>query len=283
MQEPQDRVETQEQHRLRLFPGGWVSQPRFAEFEIGAAVFVPGKRIENPRRLGEAVFVDRLRRIAGDAREAAQEPAVLKGRAAVYRQSRGKILAGKVFEVHEDKPRGVPELVREIPARLEPLRERGPTGQGEILRALRPLRAEGLLALRALDLWQHPVLHGLLDPRLAMRALEFDRHPHVLRLGGHAHHPKPQGVGTERVDHVERVDAVALALAHRLAVAVEDFRVDGDICEGNLPCIKKPHDHHPRDPERDDVTAGDERGRGIEAVELRRLRRPAERGVRPER
>ena len=59
--------------------------------------------------------------------------------------------------------------------------------------------------------------------------------------------------------------------------------MDGDICEGNLPCIKKPHDHHPRDPERDDVTAGDERGRGIEAVELRRLRRPAERGVRPER
>ena len=126
-------------------------------------------------------------------------------------------------------------------------------------------------------------MHRLLDPRGARRALKLHRHPHVLRLGRHAHHAKPQRVGAEGLDHVERIDAVALALAHRLAVAVENLGMDGDVAKRNLPRIKKPHDHHPRDPERDDVTAGDERGGGIEAVELRRLCRPAERGVRPER
>ena len=64
-----------------------------------------------------------------------------------------------------------------------------------------------------------------------MRALELDRHPHVLRLGRQIGQPEPQGVGPELLDHVDRIDPVALRFRHPLAVAVENLRMDEDLVE----------------------------------------------------
>ena len=67
-----------------------------------------------------------------------------------------------------------------------------------------------------------------------MRALELDRQPHVLRLGREVREAEPQRVGPELLDHVERIDAVALRLRHRLAVAVENLGRDVD-ARGTAP------------------------------------------------
>ena len=278
VQEPEDRVEAEEEHRLGLRPCGGIGEPGLAEFEIRAAKLVPGEGVEDAGRLGEAIFVDRLRCIAGDARQPAGQPAIFERCGA--RAERPRLEA---FEIHEHEAGGVPELVGEIPARLEPLGEGRPARQGQVVRLRRPLRPKCPFALGALDARKHPVLHGLLDPGLAVGALKLDRHPHVLRLGGHAHHAESQRVGPEGLDHVHRIDAVSLALAHRLAVAVENLGVDRDVAKRNLSGVEDSHDHHPGDPQRDDVAARDERARGIEARELGRGGGPAERGVRPER
>ena len=59
--------------------------------------------------------------------------------------------------------------------------------------------------------------------------------------------------------------------------------MDVDVAERDLAAEVQAHHHHPRDPEEDDVEAGDEHVGRIEALELRRLVRPAERRERPQR
>ena len=113
----------------------------------------------------------------------------------------------------------------------------------------------------------------------AMRALEFDRHPHVLRFGREVREAEAQGVGAELFDHVERVDAVALRLRHRFAVAVEDLGRDVDLVERHFAHVVQAREHHPGDPQRDDVARRDQRAGGIELREFGRLLGPAQRGV----
>ena len=72
-------------------------------------------------------------------------------------------------------------------------------------------------------------------------------------------------------------------LAHRLAEAVEDLRVDVDVAERHLAHVVQARDHHARHPERDDVAAGHQHAGRVVVRQLRRLLRPAERRVRPER
>ena len=71
----------------------------------------------------------------------------------------------------------------------------------------------------------------LLDQRLAVRTLELDRHADVLRFGGQIGQAEAQRIGAELLDHVDRIDAVALRLRHSLAVAVEDLRMDEHVVE----------------------------------------------------
>ena len=108
----------------------------------------------------------------------------------------------------------------------------------------------------ALDARQHAVLFRLVDQLAAMRALELDRHPHVLRFGGQIGQSEPQGVGPELVHHVDRIDAVPLRFRHTLAVSVEDFRMDEDLVERDFADVVQAHQHHPRDPKANDVAAG---------------------------
>ena len=110
-----------------------------------------------------------------------------------------------------------------------------------------------------------------------MRAFELDRHAHVLRLGRQIGQAEPQGVGPELLDHVDRVDAVALRFRHPLAVAVEDFGMDEHVVERHLAHVVQPGQHHPRDPQRDDVAAGDQHVGRIVVFQLR-ASAPASRG-----
>ena len=61
----------------------------------------------------------------------------------------------------------------------------------------------------------------------------FTGMPHILRFGGHGGQREPQGIGTVGVDDIHRIDAVALGLAHPLALAVEDGGVDGHVWNGS--------------------------------------------------
>ena len=58
------------------------------------------------------------------------------------------------------------------------------------------------------------------------------------------------------IDHIERVDDVAQALAHLAALPVAYEPVEIHLLEGDLPCVEPRHQYHARDPEKEDVVAG---------------------------
>jgi hypothetical protein len=85
------------------------------------------------------------------------------------------------------------------------------------------------------------------------------------------------------VDHVERVDHVALGLRHLVAVLVGDDRRQVDRAERHLAHEVQAHHHHPGDPEEDDVGAGDQDRVRIEARQVAALVGPAQGRERPQR
>ena len=105
----------------------------------------------------------------------------------------------------------------------------------------------------------------------------------VASLGGERRQSHAQRVGSVLVDHVQRVDDVALGLAHLLSVFVADQGVDVDVLEGHLVHELEPHHDHPGHPEEDDVEPRDHQRGRVEVFELRGIVRPAHRGEGPER
>ena len=91
-----------------------------------------------------------------------------------------------------------------------------------------------------------------------MRTFELHRHPHVLRFGAQICQAIPQRVRPEFFDHVDRIDAVPLRLRHRFAIAIQDLGMNEDLAERHVPHVVQPGEHHPRDPQGDDVAAGDQ-------------------------
>ena len=83
-------------------------------------------------------------------------------------------------------------------------------------------------------------------------------HP-CLQLADHVAHR----IGSVALDDIDRVDPVALGLAHALALAIENRRVNKDVGEGKIADIVEPHERHAGNPEGDDVSAGNEAGAGI--------------------
>ena len=96
-----------------------------------------------------------------------------------------------------------------------------------------------------------------------------------------------QRLERDAVDQVHRVDDVALGLRHLLAVVIAHDAVDVDVAERHPAGEVGRHHDHPRDPEEDDLVAGDQhRGREIELVGFPVVAfglGPAERGVADER
>ena len=169
--------------------------------------------------------------------------------------------------VHLGEARGVPELGGEVAVALHhlereldvaPLRRHG--GQREAQRVGAVGRDAGgvVLARVAGDavgvLLVHQPVDALLD----------------------------QPVEVDAVDDVQGVHDVALGLGHLLPALVADEGVDVDVAERDLLHEVEPHHQHARDPEEDDVEAGDEHAGRIEPLHLLGLVGPAERGERPQ-
>ena len=92
-----------------------------------------------------------------------------------------------------------------------------------------------------------------------------------------------QRVAAIAVDQFQRVDDVAARFRHLLAALVAHQRVDVDGAERHLAHEMQPHHHHPGDPEKDDVEAGDQHVARIIAGELRGRLGPAQGRERPQR
>ena len=152
-------------------------------------------------------------------------------------------LAGRVaLHVHEQEAAGVPDL-----------------GHKRL----------GLLGTRAVD----KLLGLLVDVRV-----ELD----VLVVSAQREQVEAHGVGAVHADEVHGVNAVALGLGHAAAVLGKNRRVDDDVLKRYLVQeVQRAHDHA-GDPQRDDVARGDERGRGVMALEQLGLLRPALRGEGPQ-
>ena len=152
-------------------------------------------------------------------------------------------LAGRVaLHVHEQEAAGVPDLGH---------------------------KALGLVGTRAVD----ELLGLLVDVRVKLD---------VLVVGAQREQVEAHGVGAVHANEVHGIDTVALGLGHAAAVLGQDRRVYDDVLKWHLVQeIQRTHDHT-GDPQRDDVACGDERRRGVMALEQLRLLRPALRGEGPQ-
>ena len=66
-----------------------------------------------------------------------------------------------------------------------------------------------------------------------------------------------QSIQSDTVDHVQRVEHIALGFGHFLAVIIAHQTMHIDFLEGHLVGELQCHHDHPRHPEEDDVEAGD--------------------------
>ena len=92
-----------------------------------------------------------------------------------------------------------------------------------------------------------------------------------------------QRVGAVSVDHFERIDAVAQRFGHLAALRVAHEAVDEHVLERRLAHDFDAGEDHSRDPEENNVVAGDERARRVELFQIVRIFRPAQGRERPQR
>ena len=161
---------------------------------------------------------------------------------------------------------------------------RGLFGAGEDPAVFRVRARRGRLAAGGLEGAEHepgyvPQLVGEvaggLEPALAQAGVVAGR-----RAGCDS---EPEGVGAVVADGFERVDDVALGLAHLHAVLVPHQTGEVDGVERHVVHVFEAHHHHAGDPEEQDVVGSLEHGAGVEVGEVLGLLRPAQRGVRPQR
>ena len=99
----------------------------------------------------------------------------------------------------------------------------------------------------------------------------------LLRFEAHlAQDPEAEAVGTVFLDQVHRVDGVAEALAHLAPLQIEDQRRDEHGRERDPAYDVQSHHHHARDPQEDDLAAGDHDLIGIPRLEFGRVVGPTE-------
>ena len=277
VQQPQQYIQRVSQDALSRGALRFVLKAVLQHLDIEAAELVPGEIVQAARGIRVVVTLQGLGHLLSYRRQAAEDPTVLDRQIGV-----GHRAARVPVQIDQGEPRGVPQFVAEIASHFEPFADRRAPRQCPVGFAARPLGREIASALGARDARQLAILLRLLDQRLAMRALELDGQPDVLVFGGQMGHAEPQGVGAEFVDHIQRIDAVPLALGHGLAIPVQDLRMDEHIPERNLAHVVQSHQHHARHPQRDDVPAGDQHAGRIKEIQLGRLIRPAHRRMRPQ-
>ena len=104
---------------------------------------------------------------------------------------------------------------------------------------------------------------GQIDQRIGIRRQSLDRQPDILRAGLHLTQHVTHGVAAIALDDIDRIDAVALGLAHPLALAIKNRGVDEDIGKWDIAQVIQPQDDHPGDPQGDDIAPGHQTAAGI--------------------
>ena len=114
-----------------------------------------------------------------------------------------------------------------------------------------------------------------------MGTLIAHRQLDVLGLARERRNRKPNGIRPVPIDQVLRIATVPLRLTHRLPEAVEDFRMHMHVRERDhvlrrhlsalnarrVLHVVEPREHHPGNPQRDDVPRRDQHAAGVEVVE----------------
>ena len=118
---------------------------------------------------------------------------------------------------------------------------------------------------------------------VAGRLYALVRETHIVSGAVAGREGEAQRIRAVLVDDLQRVDAVAERLGHLAALRVAHQTVDKDGLERGLAHVLHTGEDHARNPEEDDVVAGDQRIGRVEIVKLLGLVRPAERGERPQR
>mmetsp|Transcript_83519 Transcript_83519/g.215089 ORF Transcript_83519/g.215089 Transcript_83519/m.215089 type:complete len:366 (+) Transcript_83519:1325-2422(+) len=101
---------------------------------------------------------------------------------------------------------------------------------------------------------------GIVDHALGQRS--------VLTSDATGEERVPQRIRTTHLDGLQRVNYVALGLAHLLTVPVTHQAVQVDLREGRLAGQCDAHHDHARDPEEEDVVTSLKHGRRVEVLEV---------------
>src|SRR5262249_13929167 len=116
VQQPAKCVEHSGENALRIWLRVSVTEPSFYEFEIPIAEITPGEITEATSSFGELELIEIGSHFLDRAIQAIENPAILNRKR--FRIKRCRRVA---FKIHERQPRGIPELIGEIAALLEPL------------------------------------------------------------------------------------------------------------------------------------------------------------------
>ncbi len=103
--------------------------------------------------------------------------------------------------------------------------------------------------------------------KMAIALHPFRRHSDIPSLGCKGCQGKTKSIGTVGVNHLQRVNDIALGFAHFLAVLIPYQGMDIDILERYISHETGAHHHHTCHPEEENIKAGDQGTGGIESFE----------------
>ena len=243
-----------------------VPQQRLGEFQIPVAVLVPGEIVN-----GGCIKIESIRfhRALGDGHQvigARQDPAVGQAQGGVTLEI--GIAGVGILAVHLNEPSRVPQLVAEVAVAVDPVQVEAHVAAGAGQGAEREAQRVGAVGGNAVG------------EILARLLLDARRHLRLGEVFGALLHQRLQA---DTLDEVQRVQPVALGLGHLLAVGIPHQAVDVHLVKRHLTGELQRHHDHPRDPEEDDVVAGDQHVGRVVEVQLAGFIGPPQGGERPQR
>ena len=246
------------------FIGIVLGKHGFDQLQIPVAVLVPEEFVHRLRGEVEAVGGKGFAHGGGGAVKRAVNPAI---GGAFFGKGRGG--DGLPVSLHEDEAGGIPQFVAEVAVAFDALQVKDDVAPHRCLRGEGEAQRVGAVRGDAV---------GKFFARLCFYFCRFLRLHHATGAFG------DEVFEVDAVDDVEWVEHVSFGFGHFLSFAVAHQAVDIDFFEGNFAVhAVHAHQHHARDPEEDDVKAGNEDVARIECFEIRRVFRPALGGERPQR
>ncbi len=243
-------------HRGLLIPQHWLGK-----LKVPVAVLVPDEFVQRLAGQVEAELFELTGHFSFGALQLRDDPAVGQ------RQLVGLAVLPTVLTLVQHVAGGVPDLVAEVAIAFDAAHVELDVATGRGQGAERETQGVGTVAgdtLGELGL-------GLLGDLLGQLGLHHAAGAFL-----------QQGIEGDAIDDVQRVQHVALGLGHLLALAVTHQAVHVHGLERNLgravlvlDQVHGQHDHA-RNPEEDDVEAGDQHIGGVEFLEELGLLRPAQ-------